>query len=89
MKVKIPSFFQPFTSLKPELDLSGDTVGEVMEDLFKQFPDLRQHFFTHWGILSANVLIYLNGDEIFTLQGLDTPLTAEDRITFVPTASGG
>jgi len=89
MKVKIPSFFQPFTDWKPELDLSGETVGEGLEDLFNQYPDLHQHFFTHWGILSANVLIYLNGDEIFTLQGLDTPLSTNDRITFVPTASGG
>lgn len=89
MKVKIPSFFQPFTEWKPELVLSGRTVGEVMEDMFNQYPDLRQHFFTHWGILSANVLIYLNGEEIFTLQGLDTRVTDNDHITFVPTASGG
>lgn len=89
MKVKIPSYFQPFTDWKTEVDVEGGTVGAVMENIFGQFPELRQHFYTHWGVLSANVLIYINQDEVFTRQGLDTPVNADDRITFVPTASGG
>jgi molybdopterin converting factor small subunit len=89
MIIKIPSYFQPFTDWKTELNVEGATVGEVLEDLFRQFPQLRQHFYTHWGILSANVLIYLNQEEIFTLAGLNTPVNSTDRITIVPTASGG
>ena len=89
MDIKIPSYFQPFTDWQTELTVEGTTVGEVLDDLFKQYPQLRPHFYTHWGILSANVLIYLNKDEIFTLGGMDTPVNDTDRVTFVPTASGG
>jgi molybdopterin converting factor small subunit len=89
MIIKIPSYFQPFTDWKTELNVEGVTVGDVLDDLFRQFPQLRQHFYTHWGILSANVLIYLNQEDIFTLAGLNTPVNSTDRITIVPTASGG
>jgi molybdopterin converting factor small subunit len=89
MLLKIPSYFQPFTDWKTEITVDGKTVGEVMADLFKQYPGLKPHFYTHWGILSANVLIYLNKDEIFTKDGMDTKVMHGDKITFVPTASGG
>ena len=44
MKVKIPSYFQPFTDWKTEVDVEGGTVGAVMENIFGQFPDLRPAF---------------------------------------------
>lgn len=89
MNIKIPSYFQPFTDMRTEVSIDGATVGEALEDLFRQFPQLKPHFYTHWGILSANVLIYLNRDEIFSLDGLNTKVTSDDHITIVPTASGG
>ncbi len=89
MQLKIPSYFQPFTEWKTEINVDGQTVGEIMANMFKQYPGLKPHFYTYWGVLSANVLIYLNQDEIFTLKGMETPLKQGDKITFIPTASGG
>jgi molybdopterin converting factor small subunit len=89
MKMKIPSYFQPFTYWKDEAEVQGDNVGLVIADLFRQFPELKPHFYTYWGILSANVLIYINQDEIFTRQGLDTPVQTGDMVRIVPTVSGG
>jgi sulfur-carrier protein len=87
--IKIPSYFQPFTEWNTELQVNGKTVGESLQQLFDRFPTLKPHFYTHWGILSANIIIYLNEDEIFTLQGMDTPMKDADRIILVPTSSGG
>jgi molybdopterin converting factor small subunit len=50
---------------------------------------MRRHIYTHWGILSANVIFYINQEEIFTMQGLETPLKEGERLIMVPTASGG
>ena len=87
--IKIPSYFQPFTDWKTELSVKPGTVGSALEELFGLYPDMRSHIYTHWGILSANVLFYLNQEEIFTRQGLDTPIMDGDRLILVPTASGG
>jgi molybdopterin converting factor small subunit len=87
--IKIPSYFQPFTDWKTELKVNSGTVNSALEELFDHYPTLRRHIYTHWGILSANVIFYVNQDEIFTLQGLETPLTEDDRLIMVPTASGG
>jgi len=89
MKILIPQYFQPFTGWLPEVEVTGATVGEALDDLFRQHPGLRMHFYTHWGILSANVLIYINQDEIFTLQGMDTSIKPGDTLRVVPTVSGG
>ncbi len=74
VKIKIPSYYQPFTEFKTEMQVTGATVGEAMEILLNTYPGLRALIYTYWGILSANILIYLNDEEIFTLQGMDTPL---------------
>jgi molybdopterin converting factor small subunit len=89
MKILIPQYFQPFTGWHSEVEVTGASVGQVLNDLFRQHPDLYPHFYTHWGVLSANVLIYLNQDEIFTLQGMDTPIKPGDSLRVVPTVSGG
>jgi len=87
--IKIPSYFQPFTDWKTELTVKPGTVNSALEELFDQYPIMRRHIYTHWGILSANVIFYVNQEEIFTMQGLETPLNEGDRLIMVPTASGG
>lgn len=89
VQIKIPSYYQPFTEFKTEMQVTAATVGEAMEILLNTYPGLRPLIYTYWGILSANILIYLNDEEIFTLQGMDTPIKETDRILLVPTASGG
>jgi molybdopterin converting factor small subunit len=89
ISIKIPSLYQPFTEWKSEFKIQADTVGDALRSLLEQVPNLYPHLYTHWGILTANVLIYLNDDEVFTLQGLDTPLKTGDALRLIPTISGG
>lgn len=85
----IPGYFQPFMDWQTELPVAAETFGDALIRLLAQYPEMRPHLYTYWGTLSANVLFYLNKEEVFSLQGLDTPLRDGDRITLVPTASGG
>jgi molybdopterin converting factor small subunit len=87
--IKIPSYFQPFTDWKTELTVKPGTVNSALEEMFDRYPIMRRHIYTHWGILSANVIFYINQEEIFTMQGLETPLKEGERLIMVPTASGG
>jgi sulfur-carrier protein len=87
--IKIPSYYQPFTDFNTELDVNVSTVGEAMQVLIDTYPGLKPLIYTYWGILSPKIMSYLNEDEVFTLQGMDTPLKENDRILLVPTASGG
>jgi molybdopterin converting factor small subunit len=87
--LKIPSYFQPFMDWKTEMEIPTGTVGDALNHLFEQYPQMKPHIYTYWGILSANILFYVNEDEIFSRQGLDTPLEPGDRLILVPTASGG
>lgn len=87
--IKIPSNYQPFTDWKTEINVAANTVGEAIEQYINEYPEMKKHLFTHWGILSANVLIYLNHDDVFALKGMDTPMKPEDRLILVATSTGG
>jgi sulfur-carrier protein len=87
--LKIPYNFQPFCEMQTELALEAETVGDALAQYIQTYPEMHQHIYTHWGILSANVLYYLNQEDIFALQGLDTPVKDGDRFILVTTATGG
>lgn len=71
------------------MEIPTGTVGDALNHIIELYPHMKAHIYTYWGILSANVLFYVNEDEIFTRQGMDTPLKPGDRLILVPTASGG
>ncbi len=87
--IKIPSYYEPFVSGAKLFTSDAKTAGGVLTEFLDTYPDIKPLIYTHWGILSANVVIYKNQDEIFTLQGLETPMSENDRLILVPTASGG
>lgn len=87
--IKIPSNFQPFCEMQTELAVQAETVGGALELFIAKYPAMHEHIYTHWGILSANVLYYLNQEDIFALQGLETPVKDGDRFILVTTATGG
>jgi len=68
---------------------SGATVLAVIEDLEARFPGIRDRLLDENGELKRFINIYVNEDEIRTLQGKETPVTAGDRISIVPAMAGG
>lgn len=87
--IKIPSYYHPFTNFETEMLVPPGTVGEAMAALIDKYPAIKPLIYTYWGILSANIIIYLNEEEIFTLQGMETPMKDGDKLIMVPTISGG
>jgi adenylyltransferase/sulfurtransferase len=53
------------------------------------YPALRPHLFNSQGNMRPFVNLFLGEDHIKVLQGLDTPLGAEDELRLVPSVAGG
>lgn len=88
-QLKIPSPLRAFTGGQAEVAVVGENVGQVMESLIQQHPDLRQHLFNGHGELRPFVNLYLNSEDIRHLQQLDTPVDENDRLMIVPSIAGG
>jgi len=88
-KIHIPTPLRQYVGKQASVDVSGATVGEAMNALVAQHPDLRKHLYTDEGKLRAFVNLYLNDEDIRYLQKEATALKDSDDISIVPSIAGG
>lgn len=67
----------------------GETVGEVMKDLIRQFPGLREKILDAEGRPTGHVGIYRDGESVTLLNGMDTPVRDGGEIMLLPAVAGG
>ena len=88
-KVLIPTPLRQFTGKQDAVSASGSTVGEVLDALTTQFPDLRKQIFNDEGKLRSFVNVYLNDEDIRYLNKTATPAKEGDTLSLVPSIAGG
>ena len=88
-KVLIPTPLRQFTGRQDAVAASGATVGEVLDSLTAQFPELRKQIFTDDGKLRSFVNVYLNDEDIRFAQGKGTPVKDGDEISVITAIAGG
>jgi molybdopterin converting factor small subunit len=87
--IRIPTPLRPYTGGSKEVDVTGGTVGAALVDLSARYPDVRRHLFDDAGGLRPYVNVFLNDEDIRTLQSESTPLQSADRLMIVPSIAGG
>src|ERR1700747_532626 len=88
-KIYIPTPLRQYVGKQASVEVSGSTVGEAMNALVAQHPDLRKHLYTDEGKLRAFVNLYVNDEDIRYLQKEETTLKDSDNISIVPSIAGG
>ena len=87
--VSIPTPLRSFTAGKDILELSGGTVGEVLDGLLATHTGLKPHLLQDDGRLRTFVNLYLNETDIRHLSSTATPVRSGDVLTIVPSIAGG
>jgi molybdopterin converting factor small subunit len=87
--LRIPTPLRSYTAGQSEVPLQGDTVEMLLQDLAMQYPDIRPHLFNGDGMLRPFVNLFLGENNIKDLQGVKTPLKADDRLLLIPSIAGG
>jgi len=87
--VKIPSQLRSVTDGEAETEVDGaTTVGEVLDGLYDRFDGLRERI-AEDGDLRRFVNVYVGGEDIRFLDGLDTEVDEGDEVTILPAVAGG
>lgn len=86
--VRIPAALRTLTGGADEVKASGKTVGEVIEDLERRHPGLKDRLLDEKGVRRF-INIYVGEEDIRFLDGLDTPLQGNEEISIVPAIAGG
>src|SRR5712692_8173129 len=88
-RILIPTPLRPFTDKKDAVDAEGRTVGELLADLTRKHAGLKQHLYNEEGRLRSFVNVYVNDEDIRYLQKEQTPVSASDTISIIPSVAGG
>jgi molybdopterin converting factor small subunit len=88
-KIHIPTPLRQYVGKQSTVQVKGSTVGEAMNDLLAQHPDLRRHLYADDGKLRAFVNLYVNDEDIRYLQKEATAIQEADNISIVPSIAGG
>jgi len=87
--VKIPTPLRRFAGERVEVPTSGDTVAAILEGLLAECPDLRPHLVGDDGRPRSFVNVFVNGEDVKTLSGLETKVRDGDKVMIVPAIAGG
>ena len=87
--VRIPTPLRRLTNGQDKVAVDGDSLGGVIDAMNEQYPGLRDRICDDQGQLRNFVNVYVNGEDVRFLQGLDTPTTAGDEVSVVPAVAGG
>jgi MoaD family protein len=88
VKVRIPTPLRTLTAGKDEVDAKGTTVREVIEDLERKYPGMKDRLCDDKGVRRF-VNIYQNEEDIRFLDSLETAVKEGDSISIVPAIAGG
>jgi MoaD family protein len=88
VRVKIPTQLREATEGESQASVAGGTVGEVLDALYERYGELRSRIAEDGG-LRRFVNVYVDGEDIRFLDGLDTPVRDGDEVTILPAVAGG
>jgi molybdopterin synthase sulfur carrier subunit len=87
--VKLPTQLRDAAGGATAAEVQGGTVAEALESLYGQFGELRERLSDGDGGLRRFVNVYLAGEDIRFLEGLDTPVPDGAELTVLPAVAGG
>jgi molybdopterin synthase sulfur carrier subunit len=87
--VRIPTPLRQVAKGNAEVKAAGDTVDDVVADLERQFPGLKERLVDESGELRRFINIYVNEEDIRFLDGRKTGLKETDVVSIVPAIAGG
>lgn len=88
MNVVLSGNLRRYTDFEGEVELEAASVGEALDGLVAQFPDLKPVIYDAEGVLRSVHRLYLNGDVLDGDQSART-LTPGDELGILTAIAGG
>ena len=88
--VRIPTPLRKLTNEQDTViaDQSG-TLAQLIDMLERQFPGMKERLCDETGELRRFVNVYVNGEDVRFLSGLQTTIEAGSEVSIVPAVAGG
>jgi MoaD family protein len=87
--VFIPSVLRANVGGAKSVEIEGASIRGVVDALVARHPALKGQLLTEDGDLNRFVNVYVNGQDVRYLAGLDTPVAPGDEVRLLPAMAGG
>ena len=87
-KVRIPPMLRAEVGGEREVPAEGENVRELLADLMSRFPLLRAQLVRDDEI-TPFVNVYVEGEDVRTLDGIETPVADGSTVILLPAMAGG
>jgi [CysO sulfur-carrier protein]-thiocarboxylate-dependent cysteine synthase len=89
IRVRIPPTLRAEVGGAREVEASGETLRDVLDDLAERFPGLGRQVLDGGNGIAPFVNVYVDREDVRTLQGLETPVSEGATVILLPAMAGG
>ena len=89
ISVRIPVQLRTLTNGEEVVTGTGGSVSEIIEDLDKNYPGLKDKICETDGKVRRFVNIFVNEEDIRFLENLQTSISDKDELSIIPAIAGG
>ena len=86
--VRVPPVLRQEAGGAREVEASGATVRELLADLAHRIPALGSRVYAE-GEIQSFVNVYVDGEDVRTRDGLETPVRDSSTVILLPAMAGG
>ena len=87
--VRTPGPLRRITQNRDRVEVESDTLAQAIDELEGQFPGISDRLLDDGGELRHFVNVYVNGEDVQFLDGLQTAIKGGDEESIVPAVAGG
>lgn len=87
--VRIPTPLRRLTGDKDEVRVNAKNIGDLIQELEKQFPGVKERLCDESGNVRRFINLYVNNEDIRFLKGIETEINESDVVSIVPAIAGG
>ena len=89
VRVELAALLRSYTGGASIVEANGATLGEVLDDLDRRFPGIKERIVTGGGDLHRFVNVYVNAEDIRYLGSLKAEVQEGDTVSILPAVAGG
>lgn len=87
--VRIPSPLRRYTNGQAKVTVPAQDITALIDNLEAAYPGLKSRICDESGQIKRFINVFVNEDEIRTLQGAASSVTDADEVSIVPAMAGG
>lgn len=87
--VLVPTPLRRLTGGQAKVEVDGADIGTLILAIDSQYPGVAAKLLDDDGNIKRFINVFVNDAEVRSLQGLQTPVCTQDRVSIVPAMAGG